>query len=120
MYAYEYEAITKQTPDGCADEEAWQAQNMRKQFVGKYASRNFQRDFEDTVPEASRRTLTFDEFMKKMSERYQPTKNTTLIHFEFHQLRQEDGERFDTFANRVKQSADNCDFFCDHEAMWRS
>ena len=47
------------------------------------------------------RTLTFDESVK-MPEHYQPTKNTTLIHF-------------DTFANRVKQSADNCDF-CDHEA----
>ena len=113
-YAYEYEAITKSPPEG-VDAVAWHAQNKRKQFLGKYASRTFQRDFEDAVSEDRRHTLTFEDLVSVISKRYQPTKNSTLIHFEFHQLRQEDGERFDTFANRVKQHAENCEFVCGHD-----
>ena len=113
-YAYEYEAITKAPPEG-VDEVEWHAINKRRQFLGKYASRTFQRDFEDAVSPERRSTLTFDEMVAAMTVRYQPTKNTTLIHYEFHQLRQEPGERFDTFVNRVKRHAENCEFVCLHE-----
>ena len=111
-FAYEYEAITKQPPADEADPVKWHEINKRRQFLGKYVSRNFQRDFEDTVDVQSRTTLTFDSMVQRMLERYKPTKNTTLGNFEFHKLRQHDDERFDDFVNRVKKEAENCNFTC--------
>ena len=95
-----------------ADPAAWHALNKRRQFLGKYVSRNFQRDYEDTVGEPERSTITFAEMVKKVSDRYKPTQNTTLTNFEFHKLKQNEGERFDDFLNRVKQEAHNCHFSC--------
>ena len=115
-YAYEYEAITKQPPEDVDDPTAWHQLNKRRQFLGKYSSRNFQRDFEDTIPEERRSTITFKDMVSAMEERYQPTKNATLANFQFHQLKQIDGERFDDFMNRVKQEASNCHFSCGHDA----
>ena len=111
-FAYEYKAITKQPPTD-ADPVTWHGQNKRRQFLKKYVSRNFQRDYEDTIPEDKRTTITFQEMVNSMLERYKPTRNTTLLNYEFHKLKQHDGERFDDFLNRVKQEAYNCDFTCE-------
>ena len=60
-FQYEYEA-TANPPTGTAEEQAsWIQQNKRKQLLGRFASRNLQRDCEDTVPVvAERSTITFD------------------------------------------------------------
>ena len=114
-YAYEYEATKKPAPAGTEDLEAWNEQNKRRQFLGKYVSREFQRDFEDAVEEDRRATITFSEMVAIMEKRYKPTRNTTLANFEFHKLRQREGERFDDFVNRVKKEAGNCEFSCSHD-----
>ena len=111
-FAYEYEAITKEPPSGESDVAKWHDLNRRKQFLGKFASRNFQKDFEDCVPLAERATLTFTELVTKIKERYNPTKNSTLTHYEFHKLKQASDETFDAFINRVKHEAQGCDFKC--------
>ena len=48
-----------------------------------------------------------------MEKRYKPTKNTTFKHFVFHKMHQNSGERFDDFANRVKQEAEGGEFTCE-------
>ena len=68
-YAYEYEAITKKPPEDEEDHAAWHQLNKRRQFLGKYASRNFQRDFEDAVSEARRATITFSDIVRVMISR---------------------------------------------------
>ena len=111
-FEYEYEAIAKQPPAGTTDIPGWTALDKRKQFLGRYASRNLQKDYEDETTTAERTTMTFDDTVNKLKARYKPTQNTTLLNYEFHRLHQEDLETFDTFVNRVKHEASNCNFKC--------
>ena len=60
--------------------------------MGRFASRNLQRDFEDLTTTEERDTITFNVMVTKLKERYEPTKNTTIRYFEFHAIKQEDGE----------------------------
>ena len=50
-YAYEYEAIAKDPPKDLDDNAraAWIEQNKRKIFLGRFASRNLQRAFEEVT-----------------------------------------------------------------------
>lgn len=115
-FQYEYEAIAKDPPAGSEPEKAeWIQLNKRKVFLGRFASRNLQKDFEEVVPTAERRTITFDETVTRLKERYQPLKNTTLANFEFHKMKQTAGESFDLFLNRVKNEANMCSFQCDSD-----
>ena len=57
-------------------------------------------------------TITYKEMLNKLKARYKPTQNKTLANFEFHKLRQEPMETFDTWVNRVKHEARSCDFKC--------
>jgi len=50
----------KAPPAGTDDTAAWVQQDMRKQLLGRFSSRNFQRDFEDETAVAERPTITFD------------------------------------------------------------
>ena len=111
-FAYEYEAIAKPPPTGTVDTAAWTAQDKRKQFLGGFASRNLQIDFESETLEAERATLTYADTIKKLKDRYMPTQNKILSNFEFHKLSQRPLETFDSFCNRVKQEAKSCDFSC--------
>ena len=113
-FGYEYEAIAKQPPSDEKEPEKWNDLNKRKQFLGKFSTRNFQKDFEDCTTPEERKTLTFSQMVIKIKERYKPTKNTTLSNYEFHKLKQSEGETFDTFINRVKHEAEGCSFRCSH------
>jgi hypothetical protein len=81
-------------------------------LLGKFASRSLQRDFEDCVTADERDTITFTAAVERLRERYRPSKNTTISNFMFHGIRQKQGEAFDTFVNRVKHEAAQCDFKC--------
>ena len=113
-FEYEYDAIAKDPPTGTdpADLPAWIQQNKRKQFLGRFASRNLQKDYEDIVPAAERGTATFETLVTRLKDRYRPTRNTTLANFEFHQLKQKVDESFDMFVNRIKHEATLCEFNC--------
>ena len=111
-FAYEYEAIAKQPPAGTADTAAWFEQDKRKQLLGRYASRNMQKDFENETTQAERTTITYTDTVTKLKARYKPTQNTTLANYNFHRMRQGDIESYDMFVNRVKDEAASCNFKC--------
>ena len=50
--------------------------------------------------------------VKKLQDRYQPAQNQVLLHYQFHQLKQEPGEKIDAFINKICQHADKCAFKC--------
>ena len=113
---YKYQSWTKEPPSTVAIEAipAWNQQNKRNFFLGRCALRNLQWDFEDLTALDQRDTIGFDAMVKLLNSRYLPTKNSTLQNIQFHSLKQEDGEAFDTFVNRVKHEAAACDFKCSH------
>ena len=90
---YEYEAVAKSPPAGDG-EDAWIHQNKRKLFLGKYASRNLQKDYEAATTSTERTPMTFDTMVTKLKAYYEPTKNNTLANYEFHQLKQIHGLRY--------------------------
>ena len=63
--------------------------------MGRFTSRNFQKDYEEEVSLDQRGTITFDKMVDALKKRYKPTKNTTLSNFEFHKLEQKNNESFD-------------------------
>ena len=114
-FAYEYDAIAKEPPNHLkepAEIDAWIQQNKRKQFLGRFASRNLQKDYEEEIAPGERNNITFTRMVDALKQRYKPTKNTTLSNFEFHKLEQKESESFDLFVNRVKHEAASCEFKC--------
>ena len=112
-FQYEYDAIARDPPSDEADKAAWVEINKRKVFLGRYASRSFQKDYEDTVTPVERTNLKFIDLVKKMKTRYEPTRNYTLANYEFHRMKQNTDESFDTYVHRVKQEAKGCQFSCE-------
>ena len=111
-FKYEYDAIAKAPPTGTTDVDAWIQLDKRKQLLGRFSSRNFQRDFEDETTLEERSTITFDQAVAKMKARYKPSQNVTLAHYEFRKLKQQPLESFDSFINRVKHESNYCQFQC--------
>ena len=48
----------------------------------------------------------------KLRTRYKPTQNQVLLHFQFNSLTQAPDESIDTYINRVKEHARQCEFRC--------
>ena len=114
-FRYEYEAVAKDPPPALSNEaqKEWIKKDMRKLFLGRYCSRNFQRDYEATVNANERSDMTFETMVVRMKARYEPSRNYTLANHEFHNLRQaQDGESFDNFAHRVTAQSKQCKFSC--------
>ena len=61
---------------------------------------------------AKMKSADFDDMVKKLHDRYQPAQNQVLLHCQFHQLKQEPGEKIDAFINKICQHADKCAFKC--------
>ena len=112
-FAYEYEALGRVPPTGTPDAAAWTNLDKRKQFLGRYASRQLQLDFEAETTTAERAGITFDDMVTKLKARYKPTQNTTMLNFLFHRLRQEPAETYDAFVKRVTREAASCNFQCE-------
>jgi len=62
-------------------------------------------DFEEVVPEAERRTITFTDMITRIKERCCHLRNTALANFDHHKLEQKEDESFDIFVNRMKKEA---------------
>ena len=58
----------------------------------------------------------FDAMTKKLYDRYKPTENRVLLHYQFHQLKQASGEKVDDFINKVCQHAEKCAFKCTNDS----
>ncbi len=112
-FQYEYDAIAKDPPSEVTDKDKWIEINKWKVFLGRYASRTFQKDYEDTVVPTQRTDLKFKDLVAKMKSRNEPTRNYTLENYEFHRLRQNSDESFDMFVHRIKHEAKGCKFSCD-------
>ena len=106
-FKYAYKAIAKVPPKDLDDNAraAWIAQNKRDVFLGKFASRNLQKAFKDSVPDAQHDTITFDEMVNTLKTHYDGGRNKTLSNFEFHKLIQDQEESFDKFIIHVKREA---------------
>ena len=111
-FAYEYAAIAKPAPTGTENVPAWKEQDKRMQLLGRFASRNLQRDFVDKTTEEERDTITFKATVDKLLERYRPSQNKILASYRFSHLKQQPLESWDSWGNRVKHEANLCDFSC--------
>ena len=52
----------------------------------------------------------FNTMVQRPCNRYRPTQNQILLHYQFHCPRQEPGEKIDSFINKVRKHADKCPF----------
>ena len=79
-FQYKYQSWTKEPPSTVAEEAipAWHQQDKRKFFLGRCASRNLQRDFEDLTALDQRDTIGFDAMVTLLNSRYLPTKNSMV------------------------------------------
>ena len=114
-FAYEYDAIAKEPPKYLPDEAAktaWIEKNKCKIFLGRFTSRNLQRDFEEATTAAERTTITFTEMATKLKTRCEGNRDKTSANFEFHKQKQTEEESFDTYVLRIKHDASTCDFKC--------
>ena len=50
--------------------------------------------------------------VQRLCNRYRPTQNQVLLHYQFYGLRQEPKEKINSFINKVRQHADKCSFKC--------
>ncbi len=114
-FAYEYDAIAKDPPKDLSEEDkaAWIKQNKRKVFLGKFASRNLQKHFEEAIAAEQRATVSFDDMITALKKYYDGGRNKTLANFEFRKLAQKGDDSFDAFHIRVKRDAAQCDFKCE-------
>ena len=79
-------------------------------FQGERLKTDLKAEYNQNIPELKQ--ATFNAMVQKLSTRYKPTQNQVLLHYQFHGLRQEHGEKIDAFINRVRIHADKCAFKC--------
>ena len=54
----------------------------------------------------------FNNMVQRLCNRYSPTQNQVLLHYQFHGLRQKPGKKIDSFINKVRQHVDKCAVTC--------
>ena len=84
----------------------------KRNVLGKFASRNLQKDFEKAVPKVQKETITYDDMVLQLKTHNDWGRSKTLSNYEFHKLAQEEGDSFDNFVIAVKREAAHCDFKC--------
>ena len=91
---------------------AWTEQNKRKVFLGKFASRNLQKEYEEVTNATERLTMTFKTMKERFEQRFQLSNNNTLANYKFRQMMQRSDESFDQFVIRTKKESESCAFKC--------
>ena len=79
-------------------------------FTGERLKTDLKAEYNQNMAEI--KAANFDDMIKKLRDRYQPAQNQVLLHFQFHQIKQEPGEKIDSFINKIRQHADKCAFKC--------
>ena len=79
-------------------------------FTGERLKTDLKAEYNQDM--AKIKSADFDDMVKKLHDRYQPAQNQVLLHYQFHQLKQEPGEKIDAFINKICQHADKCAFKC--------
>ena len=91
----------------------WRSHDKVAKLLGLFSSMRLYSDWELAEPdEKTRKQAGWDVFITKMKAFYQPTENTTLKHYQFRSLSQEQNETFNAFAIRVEKEAKHCNFKC--------
>ena len=94
----------------------WKNQDKARLFLSKAVTDEFLDDFESTVPVEERISITFDDLVFKMKERYTPNTNIVCNHYLFHRILQNPSENFDDFVHRVNADAQLCVFKCENKS----
>ena len=79
-------------------------------FQGKQLKTNLKSEFNQDL--AQFKQADFNTMVQRLCNRYRPTQNLVLLHYQFHGLRQKPGKKIDFFINKVRQHADKCSFKC--------
>ena len=79
-------------------------------FTGERLKTDLKAEYNQDM--AKIKSADFDAMVKKLQDRYQPAQNQVLHQYQFHQLKQEPGEKIDAFINKICQHADKCAFKC--------
>jgi hypothetical protein len=111
-FEYAYQAIAKDPPATADNAATWINTNKRKIFLGKFATRNLQKEYEETTTEEERTMLGFTEMVAKFRERFRLSGNSSLANYKFRKLVQRANESFDLFVIRVKRESASCNFKC--------
>ena len=75
-------------------------------FTGKRLKTDLKAEYNEDMPKI--KSADFDH--RTLHDRYHPAQNQVLLHYQFHQLKQEPGEKIDAFINKIYQHADKCAF----------
>ena len=95
--------------------EAWKSRDRVNKVLGMFSAPRLYSDWEIAeTNEVTRRNATWEHFKTTMEGFYAPTENTTLSHFQFRNLAQDEEESFPTFCIRVEKEAKSCHFKCQH------
>ena len=93
----------------------WQSKDKVNKFLGMFSSELFYSDWLAAQPDEQLRTdAGWTEFVKYMSDYYQPTENLTLKNYHFRTIAQSRGQTFAAFCNEVEKEAKHCSFKCSH------
>ena len=114
-FEYSYEALNREPPASVKEQAqitAWTQKDKRKVFLGRYASRNMQKLYEELTTSDNRTNMKFDDMVTLFKDRFKLTRNQTLANFNFRKMTQGPTESFDAFSIRVKREAENCSFKC--------
>ena len=113
-FDYSYAAIAKDPPSNISEEEkvAWIDTNKRKIFLGRFSTRNLQKEYEEVTTETERCTLGFKDMLSKFRTRFNLSSNHTLANYKFRQITQNVDESFDQFVIRTKKESLSCNFKC--------
>ena len=79
-------------------------------FQGKQLKTDLKSKFNQDL--AQLKQADFKTMVQRLCNRYRPTQKQVLLHYQFHGLCQEPGEKINSFINKVRQHADKCSFKC--------
>ena len=87
-FHYTYEAIARDPPNKFTplEKAVWIDQNKRKLFLGRFASRNLQKEYEEAISEEERDILSFSALVRKLRVRFKARSNTTLANYKFRKI----------------------------------
>ena len=114
-YHYTYDALNREAPrhlEDAGDRRRWVAQDKKRVFLGRHASRSLQKELEATKTENEIAQMDFNAMVAAFQERFGLQANQTLANFRFRKLTQSSNEAFDAFVIRVRDDAKSCKFTC--------
>ena len=93
--------------------EDWISKDKVSKFLGIFSTERLHEDWLSAQPdESARKNAMWEDFVHSLQQLYQPTENSTLKHYQFRSVSQNNQESFISFCNRVEKEAKSCNFKC--------